>query len=77
MSIAKMKKVLETFAKRLRDLRLEKGLSQRTVADFLQISQPSYIRYELRTGEPSLETLAKLAGFFQVSAGYLLGLEEY
>jgi len=70
-------KIIEFFAKRIKELRLEKSLSQREVAKFLGISQPSYIRYELKTGEPSLTALAKLAQLYQVTAGYLLGLEDY
>ena len=73
----KEKVIAEIFAKRIKELRLEKNLSQREVAKILGLSQPSYIRYELRAGEPSLATLVGLARFYQVSVGYLLGLEDY
>jgi transcriptional regulator with XRE-family HTH domain len=69
--------ISEILAKRLRELRLEKGLSQREIANTLNISQPSYIRYELKTGEPSLATLVKLSKYYQVTVGYLLGTEDY
>jgi len=73
----KTEKISEIFAKRIKELRLEKNLSQREVAKFLGISQPSYIRYELKTGEPSLTALAKLAQLYQVTVGCLLGIEDY
>lgn len=43
------------------------------MAEYLEISQPSYIRYEKGTAEPTLEKLAALADFFDVSVDYLLG----
>ncbi len=43
----------------------------------LNIKQQSYSRYEYGTGEPNLETLVKLAKFFEVSTDYLLGLVDY
>ena len=52
-------------------------MSQRTMAKNLNIAQPSYSRYELNTGEPSLEMLVKIARFFEVPADYLLGLADY
>ena len=46
------------------------------MADFLQIAQPSYIRYENGSAQPSLENLVKLADYFDVSLDYLLGRED-
>lgn len=42
----------------------------------LGISQPSYIRYENGTAQPSLENLSALADIFDVSADYLIGRRE-
>ncbi len=49
------------------------GYTQREVAKFLGMTQPSYIRYENGKSEPSLENLVKLADIFDVSTDYLLG----
>lgn len=68
---------MKIFATRLRELRLEKGYTQQQIAEKLNIRQQSYIRYEYATGEPSLETLVKLAKIFEVSTDYLLGISEY
>jgi transcriptional regulator with XRE-family HTH domain len=43
----------------------------------LGIKQPSYIRYEIGTSEPTQEILVKIADIFNVSADYLLGRAEY
>lgn len=65
------------FAKRLKELRLEKKLTQVQLAEMLLIRQQSYIRYEYGTGEPDLETLVRLARIFNVSVDFLLGLSDY
>lgn len=68
---------MKEFACRLKELRLEKGYTQQALAEKLNIKQQSYIRYEYGTGEPSLDTLKKLAVILEVSSDYLLGLSDY
>ncbi len=68
---------MKVFATRLKELRVEKGYTQQKIADMLNIRQQSYIRYEYGTGEPSLETLVKIAQIYGVSTDYLLGISEY
>lgn len=68
---------MKIFQERLIEQRKLNGLTQRQIADYLKIAQPSYIRYENGTSEPSLENLVKLADCFDVSVDYLLGREEY
>ncbi|MCD8040787.1 MAG: helix-turn-helix domain-containing protein [Clostridia bacterium] len=46
------------------------------MAAMLGVSQPSYIRYENGTSEPSQENLVKIANIFDVSVDYLLGRKE-
>ena len=67
---------MEIFAKRLKVLRKEKQLTQKQVADMLKIRQQSYVRYELGTGEPSLDTLVLLCKILETNSDYLLGIEE-
>lgn len=67
---------METFAKRLKELRLQQNISQKDMAEKLHIKQQSYSRYELATGEPSLMTLREIAVIFDVTTDYLLGLED-
>lgn len=67
---------MKIFQKRLREMRLLCGLTQREMAEKLDISQPSYIRYENGTAEPSLEKLVKISEIFDVSVDYLVGKSE-
>ena len=67
---------MEKFSKKLKELRAEKELTQKQIAEIFHIKQQSYLRYELNTGEPSLEMLIAMAKFFDVTTDYLLGLED-
>lgn len=68
---------MKIFQERLKEQRILNKVTQRQIADFLQITQPSYIRYEIGTSEPNLENLVKIADYFDVSVDYLLGRTEY
>ena len=57
----------------LKTLREEKKLRQADLADFLEISQQAYQRYENGTSEPNGDGFIKLADFYNVSTDYLLG----
>ena len=59
--------------RRIRDLREDKDLTQKQIAQFLGMSQTGYSKYE--TGENDIPTtvLLKLADFYQTSVDYLLG----
>lgn len=58
---------------RLRDLREDKDLSQKQIAQLLDMSQTGYSKYE--TGENDIPTqiLIKLADFYNTSVDYILG----
>lgn len=64
------------FTQKLLEQRKLNEMTQRQVATFLGISQPSYIRYEKGLSEPTLENLVKLADLFDVSVDYLLGRSD-
>lgn len=61
------------LGKRLRLLREELNLKQTELAEQLKINRVTYNRYETGEREPDLETLKKIANFFNVSTDYLLG----
>jgi len=67
---------MATFGERIKELRQEKGLTQRQMADSFGITERNYQRYEA-TDSPSNDTLLKLADFFEVSTDYLLGRADY
>lgn len=58
---------------RLRDLREEKNLSQRKMAELFSVSQGTYNNWEQGNTQPSIEQLIELARFFSVSVDYLIG----
>ena len=58
---------------RIKDLREDKDMLQRDVADLLNISQTNYSKYELGKINIPINTLKKLALIFDTSIDYLLG----
>ena len=60
----------------LKSLREQKGVSQQTVADYLEITRQAYSNYETGKREADYETLLKLGEFFGVPIDYLLGKEK-
>ena len=61
---------------RLRELRKERKLTQRQVADAISTSTPVYCRYEKGEREPSIDTIIRLSDFFEVTCDYLLGRDN-
>lgn len=59
--------------KKLKKLRLRKGLSQQRLADIIGVSQQSVNKYENHSIEPDMDTLISLANFFHTSVDYLVG----
>lgn len=58
------------------ELRKERGISQKKLADAIDIGQSTIAQIELGRNEATAATIRKLATFFDVSADYLLGLED-
>lgn len=61
---------------RLRELRKNRGLRQKDIAEKIGVSPQSYGYYENGINKPDPEMLIKLANFFQCSTDYLLGRED-
>lgn len=59
---------------RIRDLREDRDLKQRQLAEYLNCSQQVYSNYELGQRDVPTDILIKLADFYGVSVDYLLGL---
>ena len=57
---------------RLKELRLEKGATQKEVADFIGCSSLVYSRYEREVREPDIDALCKLADYFNVTVDYIV-----
>ncbi|MDY6367056.1 MAG: helix-turn-helix transcriptional regulator [Clostridia bacterium] len=67
---------METFKKRLKELRTDKKISQKGLASVIGTNNSSICDWECGRSEPSIETILKLCDFFGVSADYLLGRED-
>ena len=59
---------------RLKDLREDRDTKQTEIAAYLHIKQNTYSQYENGQRQIPIETLMKLAEFFNTSTGYILGL---
>ena len=57
---------------RIRDLREDRDLKQQDLANYLNCSQVCYSRYENGQRDIPLDTISKLADFYNVSVDYLL-----
>ena len=62
--------------KRIRDLREDKDLSQKKLAEILNISQSTYSRSESGYLDVPSEVLIALSIFYGVSVDYILGLTD-
>lgn len=62
------------YFKRLKDIREDKNLTQKEIAEFLNMKQQQYSRYENGTNEIPFEYIIKLAKFYNVSIDYLAEL---
>ncbi len=60
---------------KLKELRKLKKATQTEVADYLGIKQNTYSQYENDVRQPDIDTVAKLAMFFEVSIDELVGLK--
>ena len=57
---------------RLKELRVEKGATQKEVAEVICCSPLVYSRYERGEREPDIDTLCRLADFFGVTVDYIV-----
>lgn len=67
---------MKKFSERLKELRIEKGLSQRDLAKATDLSQSAIVHWENNRRVPNAEAIIVLSQYFKVSADYLLGIED-
>ena len=61
---------------RIRDLREDRDLSQKAIAEVIKTTQQQYSKIELGKADISGEKLILLAKFYRVSTDYLLGITD-
>ncbi|MRC99783.1 helix-turn-helix domain-containing protein, partial [Bacillus thuringiensis] len=59
----------------IRDLRKQKGITQKELAKSLQLSESTIGMYERNERQPDYNTLIRIADYFKVSTDFLLGRE--
>ena len=64
------------LGERIKNLRMNKSLSQVDLAKCLCVTKQSVSNWENENIMPSIEMLIKIANYFSVSTDYLLGLSE-
>ena len=67
---------MEIFAKRLKELRKEKGLATLALGKIIGVSDTAICNWENNKHDVRGEQLLQLAQFFGVTADYLLGLDD-
>ena len=65
------------FGKKLRELRKEKGISQKELGARLNVCNQAVSFWETGSREPDLDTLREIAEYFETSVDYLLGLTDF
>ena len=75
MSISRDEILYNNYMK-LKELREENNVSQKEIAEFLNIKQNTYSQYETHKRQLSIDILIKLSKFYHVTTDYILGLED-
>ena len=66
----------EILAKRLKECRTNRGVTQQEVAIYCDITEKTYQNYELMTREPKLEIVIRIADYYDVSLDWLVGRSD-
>ena len=67
---------MEIFADRIKELRLERGLTQEAVGEIIGVKRYAVYSYEKGRACPEMKGLVALADYFGVSMDYLAGRTE-
>lgn len=65
-----------TFSIRLKELRKENKVTQKELANYLNLTSNSICEWENSRSEPSISSLSKISSFFKCSIDYLVGRED-
>ena len=61
---------------RIRDLREDRDLTQKEIAEYLHIKQNTYSQYENGQRQIPIDFLIALAKYYNTSTDYILGLTD-
>lgn len=57
----------------IRNLRIDRGYTQKQIAEYLGVKQNTYSQYEIGVLNYPIDVVMKLADFYHVSVDYLVG----
>ena len=69
-------KTTKDFGTRLKELRLEKGMTQTELGKVFDFSKSGIYNWENRTREPKQEILKQMSDYFDVNIDYLIGITD-
>jgi transcriptional regulator with XRE-family HTH domain len=64
------------YKKRLKDLRIDRDITQTEIAKILDVKQSAVSKYELGLREYKVDDIIKLCEFYNISADYILGFTD-
>ena len=68
--------MVSIYIKRIRDLREDRDITQKEIAEYLKITQQQYSLYEKGTRTLPIDLLIELSKYYKVSTDYILGLSD-
>ena len=67
---------MSSFAERLRKKKKNKNINQQKLSNYLGYGYTAVANYESGRNEPAIDTLSKIAEYFDVTVDYLIGKED-
>lgn len=64
---------MSEFKEVLKGLRIENNLTQKEIANIINVSERTYSRYETGDREPKIDTLIKIAEYYKIPIDILVG----
>ena len=64
---------MSEFKDVLKGLRIENNLTQKEIANIIDVSERTYSRYETGDREPKIDTLIKIAEYYKIPIDILVG----
>ena len=65
---------MEVFGKRMREARVEKGMTQEKLAQLMHVSRRTVGGWEVGQNEPSMEQVIELTKILECDVNYLFGV---
>ena len=69
--------MLNKFAQRLKEIRVENGIEQSKLAELCNVQQSCVSKWERGVTLPDAEMIVVICKALHVSSDYLLGIEDY